>query len=234
MISIGLKSAGRSADGVSNPMRVDTSLLDGITAATSAARASSTSLKSSGATTSFSSALKSAEEKETTKPVAGQAYAEILTGPRAGLFLNTSGNSRDGEAFILVKHDGREDHIYGTGKDRKVVGTGSASGSTKGSPVSTETAPADERTEAVPGRPFADILNGRRSGLFLNTSGNARDGHAFVLVERNGREYHIYGSGKDRRVFAVTPPAATPADTTTTDAPTGTVPTGPLVTDNPG
>ena len=65
-------------------MRVDTSLLDGITAAQSAARASSTSLKSTGTTTSFSSALKSAEEKETTKPVAGQSYAEILTGPRAG------------------------------------------------------------------------------------------------------------------------------------------------------
>jgi hypothetical protein len=231
-------------------MRVDTSLLDGITAAQSAARASSTSLKSTDTTTSFSSALKSAEEKETTKPVAGQSYAEILTGPRAGLFLNTSGNSRDGEAFILVKHDGREDHIYGTGKNRKVVGVGGegsetgskSSDSTKGSSVSTEKAPADERTQAMPGRAYADILNGRRSGLYINTSGNARDGQAFVLVKRDEREYHIYGSGKDRRVFGLTPPADTAkTDTTTastpsttTAPPAGTAPTGPLVTENSG
>ena len=107
------------ADGVINPMRVDTSLLDGINAANAAK--SSSSLKSTGTTTSFSSALKSAEDKETTKAVPGTNYHEILTGPRAGMYLNKSGNARDGEAFILVKHDGREDHIYGTGKDRKVV-----------------------------------------------------------------------------------------------------------------
>ena len=109
-------------DGVSNPMRVDTSLLQGIAAATSSVQAKSSSLKSTGTTTSFSSALKSASEKETTKPVDGQKYAEILTGPRAGMYLNTSGGARDGEAFVLVKHDGREDHIYGTGKDRVVIG----------------------------------------------------------------------------------------------------------------
>ena len=108
-------------DGVNNPMRVDTSLLQGIAAANQAAQAKSTSLKSTGTTTSVSSALKSAttsSEKETTKPVEGANYAEILTGPRAGMYLNTGGGARDGEAFVLVKHDGREDHIYGTGKDR--------------------------------------------------------------------------------------------------------------------
>src|SRR4051794_19278005 len=109
------------ADAEINPMRVDTSLLQGITAANQATKLASASLKSSATTTSFSSQLKAAAEKETTKAVAGQNYAEILTGPRAGLYLNTSGGARDGEAFVLVKHDGREDHIYGTGDNRKVI-----------------------------------------------------------------------------------------------------------------
>ena len=55
-----LKDRGRMADGVINPMRVDTSLLQGIAAANQAAKASTASLKSTGTTTSFSSALKSA------------------------------------------------------------------------------------------------------------------------------------------------------------------------------
>src|SRR4051794_10628087 len=137
------------ADGVSNPMRVDTSLLNGIAAANSApaAKSTSSSLKSTGTTTSFSSALKSAasSEKETTKPVEGQNYSEILTGPRAGMYLNTSGGTRDGEAFILVKHDGREDHIYGTGADRKVI-TVSSNGSSSSSSSSEASDDASEST----------------------------------------------------------------------------------------
>ena len=105
-------------------MRVDTSLLQGITAANQATQTSA-ALKSSGTTTSFSSQLKAATEKETTKAVPGQNYAEILTGPRAGLYVNTGGGARDGQAFVLVQHDGREDHIYGTGSDRKVVSVSS-------------------------------------------------------------------------------------------------------------
>src|SRR3954447_4338592 len=109
-------------------MRVDTSLLHGIAAASQHSTAHASSLKSTGTTTSFSSALKSASEKETTKPVDGQNYSEILTGPRAGMYLNTGGGARDGEAFILVKHGGVEDHIYGTGSDRKVVRVGAEAG----------------------------------------------------------------------------------------------------------
>src|SRR3954451_7939908 len=172
------------ADGVINPMRVDTSLLHGIAAANNAAaQAKPSTLKSSGTTTSFSSALKSASDKETTKAVEGQNYAEILTGPRAGMYLNTGGGPRDGQAFILVKHDGREDHIYGTGKDRTVISSGAEKSSSsdtadtadKTSSTSSSTAekaPAGEKTKQVPGRAYADILNGSRSGLYLNTSGN--------------------------------------------------------------
>jgi hypothetical protein len=53
--------------------------------------------------------------------VAGHAYSEITKGAREGMYINTSGNSRHGEAFVLVRKDGVEYHIYGTGKDREVV-----------------------------------------------------------------------------------------------------------------
>src|SRR5215203_1383568 len=156
-------------------MRVDTSLLDGITAANRAAKASSANLKSTGTTTSFSSALKSASDKETTKAVPGTNYHEILTGPRAGMYLNKSGNGRDGEAFILVKHDGREDHIYGTGKDRKVVSVGadkpegkdstSTKTSTSTGATATDKAPKGEKTKPVDGHAYADITTGPRKDL---------------------------------------------------------------------
>src|ERR1700754_2711826 len=127
------------ADAEIKPMRVDTSLLQGITAANQSSKVNTASLKSAGTTTSFSSQLKAATDKETTKPVDGKSYAEILTGPRAGLYLNTSGGARDGEAFVLVKHDGREDHIYGTGDDRKVIPVGADAPEDSSSPDSTST-----------------------------------------------------------------------------------------------
>ncbi|WP_028063290.1 hypothetical protein [Solirubrobacter soli] len=236
-------------------MRVDTSLLQGITAANQSSKVTTASLKSSGTTTSFSSQLKAATEKETTKPVPGTNYAEILTGPRAGLYLNTSGGPRDGEAFVLVKHDGAEDHIYGTGDDRKVIrvsadksdsdssdsGTSTKTSNTTGS-TSTDKAPAGEKTKQVDGRAYADITSGPRKDLYLNTSGNARDGKTFVLVKKDDREYHIYGTGKNREIFMVKDPTAKTADTDTNSSSTtdstasttdGTTANGSLVTSNP-
>jgi hypothetical protein len=64
---------------------------------------------------------KKAPKGETSKAVKGHAYADILTGPRNGMYLNTSGNKRSGQAFVLVHRDGKEFHVYGTGKDRVVV-----------------------------------------------------------------------------------------------------------------
>jgi len=227
------------ADAVINPMRVDTSLLQGITAANQGTKVSSASLKSTGTTTSFSSQLKSATEKETTKAVPGQSYAEILTGPRAGLYLNTGGGARDGEAFVLVKHDGKEDHIYGTGNDRKVITVGgdkSEATDAADSKTSDKTS-STETTKPVDGRAYADILSGPRKDLYLNTSGNVRDGKTFVLVKRDDREYHIYGTGSKREIFSVRDPGTkTSTDTSTpsTDATdTGTTTTGSLVTSNP-
>jgi hypothetical protein len=58
---------------------------------------------------------------EKVKPVEGHAYVDITSGKREGLYINTSGNKRHGEAFQLVIKKGIEYHIYGSGKDRVVV-----------------------------------------------------------------------------------------------------------------
>jgi hypothetical protein len=74
-----------------------------------------------------------------------------------------------------------------------------------------------ESLSAVDGHSYAEINGGKRDGLYVNTSNNKRRGQAFVLVHKNGREYHIYGTGKNRLVVALRKPdhADTPKTATT-------------------
>jgi hypothetical protein len=51
-----------------------------------------------------------------------------------------------------------------------------------------------ETLDKVTGHKYAKISNGVRKGEYVNQSGNARDGEAFKLVERNGFEFHVYGN----------------------------------------
>jgi hypothetical protein len=98
-------------------------------------------------------------------------------------------------------------------------------------------APSGETTKAVDGHKYADILTGPRKGLFLNTGHNTRAGEAFVMVRKNGREYHIYGTGAHRTVIGLKPDAEKKTDTSTsttdtsTTTPTGTTDTGKINTD---
>ena len=154
---------------------------------------------------------------ETMKHVDGHAYAEISGGKRDGTFINTSGNVRNGQTFVLVRKHGKEYHIYGTGKDRLVVGfhmpssqptdstgsTGSTSGGTTkpANDLSDIKLRKGEKLEPVDGHPYAEITSGPRSGMYINTSHNSRRGEAFVLVEKADADYHIYGSGADRVVI---------------------------------
>jgi hypothetical protein len=78
-----------------------------------------------------------------------------------------------------------------------------SSANTPDSVLDSTKVPKGEKTEAVKGHAYADITAGPRNGMYLNTSGNKRDGQAFVLLQRGGREYHIYGSGKDRLVVCL-------------------------------
>jgi hypothetical protein len=148
---------------------------------------------------------------ETAEKVDGHAYVEITSGDREGMFINTSGNVRNGQAFVLVRKHGKEYHIYGTGKDRLVVGFHMPT--TKpadGTGTTTDKPAADlsdiklrkgEKIEPVEGHAYAEITSGPRSGMYINTSGNSRRGEAFVLVEKDDFDYHIYGSGADRQVI---------------------------------
>ena len=157
------------------------------------------------------------------EPVEGHAYAEITSGKREGMFVNTSGNVRNGEAFVLVRKNGKEYHIYGTGKDRLVVGfhmpganharrhhrsagsTGSTGSTRARLPIPTISSCARaRRSSRSRATRYAEIVSGPRSGMYINTSGNSRRGEAFVLVEKADFNYHIYGSGDDRRSSART------------------------------
>src|SRR4051812_5583605 len=85
-----------------------------------------TAVSASGGNTPAASATKTTDKttgksfKETLAKVGGHKYAEIKDGDRKGMFVNQTGNDRDGEAFKLVERDGHEFHVYGEGKDRKV------------------------------------------------------------------------------------------------------------------
>jgi acid phosphatase family membrane protein YuiD len=149
---------------------------------------------------------------EAVKQVEGHAYAEVTSGAREGMFINTSGNVRNGQAFVLVRKHGKEYHIYGTGKDRLVVGFHMPSTKPADDTSSTTTKPTSsdlsdiklrkgEKLEPVEGHPYAEIVSGARSGMYINTSSNSRRGEAFVLVEKSDFDYHIYGTGADRVVI---------------------------------
>lgn len=170
---------------------------------------------------------------ETATQVAGHAYLEIHGGKRDGMFINTSGNKRRGEAFTLVhEKSGRELHIYGSGKDKLMVYV-----SPPRTP-SSEPAPPIKLREGetmtpVPGHHYAMIHGGERDGLLINTSRNKRRGETFVLVHKNGEDYHVYGAGKHRKVIKVVPhdpgllmtPATQPAATGATSTGLPSLPT---------
>jgi hypothetical protein len=144
---------------------------------------------------------------ETIKHVEGHAYSEITAGDREGMFINTSGNVRNGQAFVLVRKHGKEYHIYGTGKDRLVVGFHVPKKAANDSAPEPKADLSDiklrkgEKIEPVEGHAYAEIVSGPRSGMYINTSQNGRRGEAFVLVEKADFNYHIYGSGDDRVVI---------------------------------
>jgi len=141
--------------------------------------------------------------------VEGHAYSEITKGAREGMYVNTSGNVRHGEAFVLVRKNGKEYHIYGSGKDRLVVGFHTPSSGKAEAKPEVDTPDLElrknEKVKPVDGHAYAEITSGAREGMYINTSGNSRHGEAFVLVRKHGVEYHIYGSGADREVVALEP-----------------------------
>ena len=138
--------------------------------------------------------------------VEGHAYAEITAGAGAAACSSTrAATSATAKTFVLVRKNGKEYHIYGTGKDRLVVGfhmpatattpeTGGTGGRRRRRARSRQpSTPKDlklrkgEKVEPVEGHAYAEIVSGAREGMYINTSGNARHGEAFVLVEQGRR-----------------------------------------------
>jgi hypothetical protein len=144
--------------------------------------------------------------------VEGHAYSEVTSGAREGMYVNTSGNVRHGQAFVLVRKNGKEYHVYGSGKDRLVVGFHMPTADKTETPEKTPAVDTSdlklrkgEKAEPVEGHAYAEITAGAREGMYINTSGNERHGEAFVLSLKAGVEYHIYGSGADREVVSLQP-----------------------------
>ena len=61
--------------------------------------------------------------------------------------------------------------------------------------------PEGEKTEKVSGHHYEKIVAGTDKGRYLNTTGNARDGEDFAIVERDGRTYHVYDIGGKHESF---------------------------------
>ncbi len=148
--------------------------------------------RSFGATLAEESEKSEKSEKapkgEATRKVDGHDYVEVVSGPRNGMFINKSGNERDGQAFVRKRGAEYDLHIYGSGADREFVKV-------------PHKRLKQEKTDPVEGRPYTEITSGPRNGMYINTTTNERAGEAFVLVKRDDRDLHIYGSGKDRRVI---------------------------------
>ncbi|HEX4689455.1 MAG TPA: hypothetical protein VH276_02125 [Solirubrobacteraceae bacterium] len=140
---------------------------------------------------------------ETMTAVDGHKYGEIHGGKRDGMFVNTSSNPRRGKAFEIVTKDGRELHVYGSGKDKLIVRVSPPRD--PGNPPAPIKLRDGETMTPVPGHHYALIQGGSRDGMFVNTSLNHNRGKAFVSVTKDGVDYHVYGAGKDRRVVRVVP-----------------------------
>jgi hypothetical protein len=144
-----------------------------------------------------------------TKP--GAHYAEIISGPRKGQFINLTHGDRRGETFTIDHRAGKTVHVYTmSGKEVLIKPAVDASATTDAA-KHVKHPPADrphkgERWGPVAGHQnYADILGGPRNGLFVNISGGVRDGMAFQILQKDGKVFHVYGTGKDRQMIDVTP-----------------------------
>jgi hypothetical protein len=154
-------------------------------------------------TTTATQAAITLRKGETMTAVEGHKYAEIRGGKRDGMFVNTSSNPRRGEAFEIVTKEGKELHVYGSGKDKLIVRV-SPPRDPDNPPPPIKLRDGETMTP-VPGHHYALIHGGSRDGMFINTSLNHNRGKAFVSVTKHGVDYHVYGAGKDRRVVRVVP-----------------------------
>jgi hypothetical protein len=91
--------------------------------AKSSADTGSSAAKTTTTTATATAKAEARPDGEQTTKVAGHPYSRIVNGDDKGLYLNqVAGNPRMGRAFKLVERDDHVFHIYGTGKDRVIIG----------------------------------------------------------------------------------------------------------------
>jgi hypothetical protein len=201
---------------------VDTSLLDAVSKTAPSAPAQSAAAEAAGKN-AFSTQLKRAAEKdaETTaaarttapdgekwKPVKGHDdYAEIIAGDRKGQFVNLNRGARRGDAFTIEERDGKNVHVYkkDDGSELVIPIEDDKNARAAGSRTSAKEPPKGETWAPVEGhQSYADILSGSRNGYYVNIQqGSSREGDVFHIVKKDGKEYHVYGTGDDKTMVEV-------------------------------
>jgi hypothetical protein len=112
----GLKAAAKGA-----PKTAFASVL-AESSTTTGTSGSNTSPQTAEGTGKVERAIPKGPKGETTRVVKDHpAYVEVMSGPRNGMFINTTNNVRRGQAFTMVHRADRDLHVYGTGKDRRVI-----------------------------------------------------------------------------------------------------------------
>jgi hypothetical protein len=141
---------------------------------------------------------------ETWKPVPGHDdYVEIVDGPRKGKFVDLAKGPHRGDTFTMEQRDGKSVRVYGEGDSQQVVDDPKAPVKKPHSASETQP-PKGELWAPVEGHwNYADILNGKRNGFFVNLSSGARRGMTFVIEHHGGKTYHVYGQGKSRQMVQV-------------------------------
>jgi hypothetical protein len=154
-------------------------------------------------------AVPEGETWASTKP--GAHYARIITGPRAGQYINLTHGERRGETFTIEHREGKKLHVYKESGTEVTIKPSVDASDVTDAAKRAKNPPADrppkgERWAPVEGHNnYADILEGPRNGLYVNISGGIRDGMAFQIVKKGDKVFHVYGTGKDKQMIQVAP-----------------------------
>jgi hypothetical protein len=190
--------------------------------------------------TTVTAARISPPEGETWKPVKGEdGYVEIISGPRKGQYVDLAKGDHRGDTFRIEQREGKLVRVYGESGSEEVVDIKKSAAAAKDAKDAKKShsapeikPPKGETWAPVEGHwNYADILNGKRNGYFVNLSSGVRRGQVFLIEHHNGKTFHVYGQGKDRTVVEVNAhkkaqsgaQSSTPASSTQgTSQPTGT------------
>jgi hypothetical protein len=74
-------------------------------------------------------------------------------------------------------------------------------------------APEGETYKPVRGQSnYAEITSGPRAGQYINLTRNERRGMTFTIEKKDGKSYHVYGTGDDAKWIEVKGPGHRPAE----------------------